>query len=212
MEEIIPGKEFAVDVYFNENSKPVILNIFEHPFLDSNDVRDRIYITSKKIIQEKLSKFTNILEKIGRIFNFKRFPIHIELIENPKGEVVPVEINPMRFAGWCTTDLAFYAYGINVYEYFEKQIEPNWDESFSRNDETVYYFAMMELPQKIDKNSIADIDYEKLTSKFSKILNLRKVNYMEKPLFAMIFGKTQNPSDIKEILSLDSNEFIIQKY
>ena len=52
LEDYIEGEEFALDVYFDKNSNPVILNIFKHPFVDKNDVSDRMYITSGEIISK----------------------------------------------------------------------------------------------------------------------------------------------------------------
>ena len=44
IEEMIEGEEYAVDAYFDRDGEPVILNIFQHPFLNSKDVSDRIYL------------------------------------------------------------------------------------------------------------------------------------------------------------------------
>lgn len=207
VEEIIQGEEFAVDAYYDEDGNPVILNIFQHPFVSEDDVSDRAYISSKEIIKDNLDMFENVLSDIGKTLGMQNFPIHIELI---KGEdVVPVEINPMRFAGWCTTDLAYYAYGINIYEYFVSNAKPNWNEILNGKDGKIYYFAMAETPQNIDKNKI-NFDYDKLAKNFSKILDFRKIDYVEKPLFAVIFGEAQSKIEIDKILQLDVNDFISQ--
>ena len=84
IEEVIEGEEYAVDTYFNDNSEPVILNIFKHPFVSEDDVSDRAYISSKEIIEENLKLFKDVLSKIGKTIGFKNFPVHIELIKNKK--------------------------------------------------------------------------------------------------------------------------------
>lgn len=205
VEEIIQGDEFAVDAYYDENGKPVILNIFQHPFVSENDVSDRAYISSKEIIENNLNCFENVLSDIGNTLDMKNFPIHIELIKGK--DIIPVEINPMRFAGWCTTDLAYYAYGINIYECFNNNLKPDWNKVLNGKDGKIYYFAMAETPQNIEKNKIY-FDYEKLKRSFSKILDFRKINYLEKPLFAVIFGETKNMDEINKILQLEMNNFI----
>lgn len=202
VEEILKGDEFAVDAYYDDNGKPVILNIFQHPFVSEDDVSDRAYITSKEIIEENLEQFQNVLENIGKALDMRNFPIHIELIKDK--EIVPVEINPMRFAGWCTTDLAYYAYGINIYEYFENNLKPDWSKIQGGK---IYYFAMAETPQNIEKDKI-NFDYDALEKSFSKILDFRKINYLEKPLFAIIFGEAQSMDEINKILQLDMKDFI----
>lgn len=205
IEEIIQGEEFAVDAYYDENGKPVILNIFQHPFVSEDDVSDRAYISSKEIIENNLECFEKVLSDIGNTLGMKNFPIHIELIKGK--EIIPVEINPMRFAGWCTTDLAYYAYGINIYEYFNNNLKPDWNKILDGKDGKIYYFAMAETPQNIEKNKIC-FDYEKLEKSFSKILDFRKINYLEKPLFAVIFGEAKNMDEINKILQLEMTDFI----
>ena len=74
IEEMIEGEEFAIDAYFNENGEAIILNIFQHPFLDKNDVSDRVYFTSKSIIQNYLKPFKELLDKIAKEGNYKNFP------------------------------------------------------------------------------------------------------------------------------------------
>jgi ATP-grasp domain len=45
------------------------------------------------------------------------FPIHAEL-KLMKGELFPIEFNPMRFGGLGLGDLSYYAFGINPYKYY----------------------------------------------------------------------------------------------
>lgn len=208
VEEIIQGEEFAIDAYFNNNGKPVILNIFQHPFVSDDDVSDRAYISSKAIIEANLKSFEKLLENIGNTLKIKNFPMHIEVIKKKNREIIPVEINPMRFAGWCTTDLAYYAYGINIYEYFMNNQEPDWENILRDKDNKTYYFAMMEAPDSLEKDKIS-FNYDELKNKFSNILEFRKIDYLEKPLFAIIFGETVCPEEITEILQLDVNDFIV---
>ena len=208
IEEIIKGKEYAVDAYYTEHGIPVVLNIFQHPFADSDDVSDRLYLSSKNIIQNTMPKVKILLEKLGKLIDLKNFPMHIEIIEKENGEIVPVEINPMRFAGWCTTDLACFAYGINMYEYFHDQSEPDWEKIFSRKGNEYYYFAMAETPKDMKKDGSCSFDYEKLKKCFSNILEFRKIDYLKKPLFAILFGQTQDNKEIDKILKLKTCDFV----
>ena len=208
IEEIIKGKEYAVDAYYTQQGIPVVLNIFQHPFADSDDVSDRLYLSSKNIIQNTMPKVKILLEKLGKLIDLKNFPMHIEIIEKENGEIVPVEINPMRFAGWCTTDLACFAYGINMYEYFHDQSEPDWEKIFSRKGNEYYYFAMAETPKDMKKDGSCSFDYEKLKKCFSNILEFRKIDYLKKPLFAILFGQTQDNKEIDKILKLKTCDFV----
>ncbi len=207
IEEFIEGKEFAVDVYFDENSKPVILNIFEHPFVGLDDVSDRVYISSKEIILNNIGKFQPILEKIGELTALKNFPMHIELRVSENG-VVPIEVNPMRFAGWCTTDLGYYAYGINLYEYYFENKKPDWPEILKDKEGILYYFAMADIPKSIDNKSILSFDYASFMRNFSNPLEVRKIDYKNNPLFAIVFAQTNDYTEVETILKLDITKYI----
>jgi len=207
IEDYIEGDEFAVDVYFNSNSNPVILNIFQHPFADSFDVSDRMYITSSSIISKHLKPFGDLFEKVGKCVNLQNFPAHIEL-RVKDNNIIPIEVNPLRFAGWCLTDIAYFAYGINPYEYFMEEKEPNW-ESIIEKESYLYAFVMSEVPQDIEKDKIESFDFEKFKQDLNaEIVDVRHYDFKVKPMFNSLFIKAKNYDDIKHILKLDMKKYI----
>lgn len=207
IEEYIEGEEYAIDAYYNGQGKPVILNILKHPFSSETDVSDRVYYTSSEIIRENLSKFKELLVKIGELSDLKNFPIHIELRKD-KEKIVPIEVNPMRFAGWCITDLAYYAYGINIYEYYFNQLEPDWKKILENDDNSIYYTTIADIPTDLDKKNIIKIDYEKLLTNIKEPMDIRKIDFRKHPLFAIILSKTQDYREISNILKIDFKQYI----
>lgn len=209
VEEIVEGEEFAIDAYFDGGGEPVILNVFRHPFAGKDDVSDRLYMTSREIVGENLEVFAATLRSISREFGFRDFPAHIEVIKDPDGRVVPVEVNPMRFAGWCTTDLAYFAYGINVYECFQTGRKPDWREILKGGKDEMYYFAMAETPAGLDTRSVS-FDHESFRRSFSRILDYRVIDHRRKPLFAIVFGATDSRDEISAILNLRTADFCLK--
>ncbi len=207
IEQMAEGDEFAIDAYYNSKGEAVILNIFHHPFLDENDVSDRVYYTSKKVIKDNLDRFNELLEKIGKAADLKNFPMHIELRADGNN-IVPIEVNPMRFAGWCDTDLAYWAYGINVYEYYMNDKKPDWENILDNKGDELYYFLSAEVPASLDKNKIKSVNYDKFIASLESPLEIRKTDYKTKPLFAIVFGKSKNVDEINKILKMDLREFI----
>ncbi len=208
IEEQIKGDEYAIDAYYDRNGSVVILNVFEHPFLNEKDVRDRIYIMSASIMVRYLAKFEILLNKIGEMKNIRNFPMHIEVRITENGDIIPIEINPMRFAGWCTTDVAKYAWGINNYEYFYKQKRPNWNSIIEKSDKNIYYFSMAEVPSNVKKDEIKNFDYDRFLANYSNVVEVRRINYKKNPLFAIVFGFTNNNEEIKRILALKTEKYI----
>lgn len=207
IEDFIFGEEYAVDVYFNSNSKPVILNIFQHPFANKFDVSDRMYITSSKIVSKYLNPFSALFAKIAKEANLKNFPAHIELRVNDE-KIIPIEVNPLRFAGWCLTDIAYYAYGINPYEYFMEEKIPDWSKIIC-SDKNIYAFVMSEVPQDLERDKIKGFDFEKYKNDLNaEIIDVRTYDFRIKPMFNSLFIKAKNYDDIKHILNLNMKKYV----
>ncbi len=211
LEEIIPGDEFAVDVYYDQKGTPVILNILKHLFSSSEDVSDRVYITSKQIIEENLETFTQFLRNMGKLIDLRNFPMHIEFRVDNNNNIAPIEVNPMRFAGWCVTDIAWYAFGINVYEYFFSQKKPDWKTILKHKNDDIYSMVVADLPKDLSPERIKKIDYEKFQNHFEEPLELRKVNYQKHGVFAFQFARTsyKNRKILEDILQSDLKEFLV---
>lgn len=211
IEQCINGEEFAVDAYYNSTGEPVILNIFKHIFSSDKDVSDRIYTSSKQIIENNLKEFTDFAEKIGELTGVKNFPVHIELRRDNEGSLLPIEINPMRFGGWCTTaDISFLAYGFNPYLYYYSQKKPNWSEILKGKEGKLFSIIVLDNSTGKDIEGITSFDYEKLLSNFEKPIELRKVDYKKYPVFGFLFAETREDNfiELKNILDSDLNEFV----
>lgn len=211
IEQCIEGDEFAVDAYFDSAGEPVILNILHHTFSSENDVSDRVYTTSKEIIEQNLEEFTRFVGKIGQLTITANFPVHIELRRDRNGEILPIEVNPMRFGGWCSTpDLAFAAYGLNPYLYYFKQQKPNWPELLRGKEGKLFSVVVLDNSTGKKADEIISFDYEKMLACFEKTLELRKIDYHKYPVFAFVFTETRQESfdELTYILKSDLNEFV----
>jgi len=211
IEEVIEGTEYAIDGYYNADGEPVILNVLKHFFAGSEDVSDRVYVTSVKIVREISEQVHKFLVSLGRLAVVKDFPFHIEVRIDDNGRVVPVELNPLRFAGWCCTDIGSFAYGLNTYEYFAGSSVPDWDEIESRCGDKVYALVVVEKSAKIDDGKLLGFDYEKLRNSFTKVLELRESDFRSYNVFSFVFAETdsEDAPELKAILNSDLSEYLI---
>ena len=211
IEECIEGEEFAVDCYYNENGEAVILNIMNHIFSSGKDVSDRIYCTSKEIIETNLPLIRQLADTIGAKSNLSNFPIHIEVRIDKNGVIIPIEVNPMRFGGWCTTgDISYYAYGINSYEYFLKQKKPNWSKILETKEDKTYSLVLLDNNSGIVAENIQSFNYNQLLADFEKPLLLRKIDVHQFPIFGFLFTETSkgNEQELAAILSSNLRNYI----
>jgi hypothetical protein len=63
----------------------------------------------------------------------------------------------------------------------------------------------------LNNKNLLGFDYDKLTSGFEKVLECRKINYKQYPLFGFLFTETKenNYLELNKILVNDLKEFII---
>lgn len=214
IEECIEGEEYAIDCYYNLEGEAVILNIMHHVFSSGKDVSDRIYSTSKDIIETNLQIVQKLVDTIGSKSNLSNFPIHIEVRIDSKGNIIPIEVNPMRFGGWCTTgDISNYAYGINSYEYFLEQKKPNWNEILKTKEGKIYSLILLDNNSGIKEENIQFFNYKSLLLDFENPLVLRKIDFTKFPVFGFIFTETSkgNEEELKNILSSNLIKYITLK-
>jgi len=149
IEDIFEGKEYAVDGYYDEYGTPIILNIMHHLFssIDETDISDTLYYTNMDILNQQTLNARKMLNDIrDSMFDIhkiqlKNFPFHFEYRVNELGVQHPIELNPLRFSGYGTCEIAHYAYNINPYKCYFKSINPKWSEkrNHMKHDYKSYY-------------------------------------------------------------------------
>lgn len=211
IEEYIDGEEYAIDCYFDKKGEVVILNILHHKFSSGTDVSDRVYSTSKEIINRYKNDLEIFLQPMGDKAGLKNFPMHIEVKINSLNKITPIEVNPLRFGGWCTTgDLAYYAYGFNSYEYFLTNKKPDWNQIFSTREDKIYSIVLLNNTSGFKLAEISSFNYDLLIQDFENVLVMRKMDIQKAPVFGLMFTETslENKAELDTILTSDLKRYI----
>lgn len=210
IEACIDGEEFAVDAYFDEDSNAVVVGIHQHLFASAHDVSDRVYITSKQIVLDHVAEFSAFATAIGKQLGVKNIPVHIEL-RRQGDTILPIEVNPMRFGGWCSTaDSTAMAFNFNPYlSYFTRQ-PPVWDAILAPKDATLHSVVVLDNSTGIEADNIATFDYASLEKMFENTLELRRTDFKRYNVFGFLFSATRpdNLAELEYILSSDLREFV----
>jgi hypothetical protein len=182
----------------------------KHDFSSISDVSDRLYYTGKEIIESKLQIFTNFLNEVNKRIHAVNFPMHAEVRING-GSIMPIEFNPMRFAGWCCTDLVYFAFGFKTYDYYFNNIKPDWPVLLQGRDEKLYSLIVLDKPDDFESGD--GFDYDGVRARFKTVLNLRKLDYQILPVFGFMFIETDStePEELEYIIKSDLKEFILRK-
>jgi hypothetical protein len=214
IEEYIRGEEYAFDCYFDEKGEPVILNVLHHVFTSEYDVSDRVYSSSKQVIDRLYQPIMDFLHMIGSKIDLRNFPLHIEIRETEPGKINPIEVNPMRFGGWCTTaDLTWFAYGINSYEYFFNAKKPDWEKVFENRKDKKYSLILLDNQSDVAQEDIEYFDFDAIAKDFENPLHVRKVNMDKFGVFGFLFSETSkgNERELEEVLHSDLKKYMVLK-
>ena len=212
LEDFIQGEEYAVDYYHNDKGEVILLNVLHHVFASGSDTSDRVYSTSKAIMNQHKAELEQFLGAVGNTLNLKNFPAHAEVRIDEKGNIVPIEINPLRFGGWCTTaDLSGIALGLNSYKYYFENACPNWDAVFQGKENSIFSIVVLDNNSGIKPNDIAEFDYKTLAHDFDNPISIRELDINEYPLFGFVFAETdpENKRELLDILTSDLRKYIL---
>ncbi len=146
--EYFTGEEYAVDGFITDKGKPVITGIYQHVFKDANDTSDRVYLTSKSIMESYLDK---VLDSIKPILKAKEAKslfgtlFHLEFKDDKENgkHIFPIEWNIFRLGGYGLNKLTKFAFDINPYDYYFKQKEVNWKKILKKSDGKIHYFVLV---------------------------------------------------------------------
>lgn len=211
IEQCIEGDEFAVDAYLDADSQPTVLGIWSHAFSGAADTSDRVYSTSNDIVAANLGAFTEWLREMALVTGARNMPLHVELRRTKDGLLRAIEVNPLRFGGWCTTaDLTAMALGFNPYAMYFDQGAPDWKAVFQDKTDITYSIVVLDNSTGLAADEIASFDYDALLASFARPLELRRIDFHKQPMFGILFVETARgeEAELDRILRSDLTEFI----
>ena len=209
IEEYIRGEEYAVDTYFDENGNPVILNIFHHRFANESDTSDRLYCSSRSLYDQYEEPFMNFLVKLNKVLQLHDFPMHIEFRYDGK-KAIPIEINPLRFAGFCLNELQTHISGLHPIVAYLENIHLSKEEMWQGKEKDTYSFLVLERPA--DATPEEKFNEKKFREDFMDVLELRPLADPTVGVAATAFIRTDNAhaAELDYILHLDMHDYMMR--
>ena len=207
LEDFIQGEEYAVDAFYDKDGKPNIINIFHHIFKSETDVSDRLYCMSREIFESNYGKFNQFLIDLNGVLQLRNFPMHVEFrVDKNSGKAIPIEVNPLRFAGMCLNDLTRHTCGLLPVQAFFEGIHPDYATMWNGIEDDVFSFVVLDKPYETTKA----IDFEKIKNHFHGVVETRDIMNPAMSVWGFLFVKTDkvHRTELQEILNSDLTEFI----
>jgi hypothetical protein len=143
-----------------------------------------------------------LLNQLGRKLGLRNFPFHLEVRRAAtSGRLVPIEANAGRFAGWCTTDLASFAHGINPYESYFEATAPSWNETSDGSPTSAFVILHPPIGTQFPDNWAVDrLTLERL---LGDVLELRLVDHSRWGILGVAFVRYSTQLQAENAVHLD---------
>ena len=208
LEQFIEGEEYAVDAYYDAESKPNIINIFHHIFKSETDVSDRLYCMSKQIFESNYPAFNQFCIDLNGALGLRNFPMHVEFrVDKNTGRAIPIEVNPLRFAGMCLNDLTRHTCGLLPVQAFFEGTHPDYATMWNGIENDVFSFVVLDKPYETNRK----LDFERIKRHFHGVLETRDIMNPAMSIWGFLFTQTapEHKAELQEILHSTLEEFMI---
>lgn len=206
LEGYLDGQEYAIDMYYDRDGKANILNILRHDFASTDDTSDRLYITNRDIVDKTYDRFMDWLNSVNGVIGARDFPVHVE-IRMQDDAIIPIEFNPLRFAGLGGTDISYHGLGFRTYEAYLKETPIDLKKLYAKHPDDTYSMSL--LNPSVNADLSRPFDHDSLASRFSNVIGFCKFDANVTGSFGFLFLKTDRSTvdELDFILHSDLLEF-----
>jgi ATP-grasp domain len=204
VEQYIEGEEYAVDMFYNSSGDPCITNIYHHPIPANLSYLHVIYYSSQAVFDHIYTKAKIFFTALNKILNVTNLTIHGEFKLDGE-ELVPIELNSLRFGGMGLGNMVFHTLGINPYLYFLNDLEPDWQMLWQGRDRDLLTFFIAYNGTNIDLTTHKP-NYQLLEQQFTEILFKQYFDYQKQLTFGIYFLK-ETDQNLSDLLKIDFNDF-----
>jgi len=184
IESYIEGEEYAVDMFYDRQGKPVITNIYHHPMPTNLAYLHMLYYASRDTFEKIVQPAREFFLKLNQTLKVTNLPIHAEFrLHN--GQLMPIELNSFRFGGMGLGNLGYHALGVNSYQHFIEDSEPDWA-SIWKDRENIFGFFIAYNGANTDMTQ-AKPDWERLRRQFSRIILETPFDYQKQLAFGILY-------------------------
>lgn len=127
-------------------------------------------------------------------------------------QIVPIEFNPLRFAGLCGTELAYFAYGFHTYDYYLNDVAPDWDALLAGKEGKLYCMSLLPAPACLPEG--ARFDAAGFATPLSRVLQCYEFDPRAVGSCAFVFCETdeytaQGSAERRYLLTEDLERHIV---
>jgi hypothetical protein len=205
IESYVAGEEYAVDMFYDRQQQPVITNIYHHPMPDNPAYLHMLYYTSRSTFEAVYAQAREFFTRLNGVLNVSNLPIHAEF-KLHDGCLTPIELNPFRFGGMGLGNLGYHALGVNPYQCFIKDTEPDWTAIWQDKDD-LYGFFIAYNGARTDVTTTRP-DWERLRQNFTRIILETPFDYQQQLAFGILFIE-EKLERVPTLLQIEFDDYFV---
>nr|VFJ86344.1 MAG: ATP-grasp domain-containing protein [Candidatus Kentron sp. H]VFJ95340.1 MAG: ATP-grasp domain-containing protein [Candidatus Kentron sp. H] len=211
IEEFIEGDEYAVDMFYSEEGRPVIVSLAYHPLPRRKEYDHVLYYTNHRIFQAIVRQAESFFTRLNAILNLRAFPIHAEFRITEAGDLLPIELNPLRYGGFGMADLSYWSFGQCPYYSFFQDQPYDWDgiwDAYRRNRHYAWILAYN--GTGIDTDGIAIKDIHAKLRRFigdEPLIHYQGLEHRTNPVFAIAYLAEEKEQQLEKWLDVEFRDF-----
>jgi len=93
-------------MFYSETGDPVIVTLTYHPMPVKEQYRHVLYYRSHCIFEQMCPQIESFFIRLNSLLNIRALPIHAEFRLVGDKELLPIELNPLRYGGLGFSDLS----------------------------------------------------------------------------------------------------------
>jgi hypothetical protein len=205
IESYIEGEEYAVDMFYNSQGEPVITNVYHHPMPENLAYLHMLYYASRETFERVYPLAKDFFRKLNQTLEVTNLPIHAEF-RLQDGQLMPIELNSFRFGGMGLGNLGYHALGVNSYQHFIEDSEPDW-ESVWDDKHNIFGFFIAYNGSNVELASTAP-DWERMRSQFSRVILEVPFDYQKQLAFGILYIE-EKPENVPALLRIEFDDYFV---
>ena len=205
IESYAAGEEYAVDMFYDRQQRPVITNIYHHPMPDNPAYLHMLYYTSRRAFEAVYEQAREFFTRLNRVLHVSNLPVHAEF-KLHDGHLIPIELNPFRFGGMGLGHLGYHALGLNPYHCFITDTEPDWNAIWQDKD-NLYGFFIAYNGVRADVTATRP-DWARLRQNFTRIILEKQFDYQQQLAFGILYIE-EKLERVPALLQIEFDDYFV---
>jgi hypothetical protein len=201
-----------VDASVDGGGRVAVLGLLEHVFQGPDDVSDRVYRCTAELVEAWRGPFAAALEGLAAALGLRDFSLHAELRVRPDGAILPIELNPLRFGGFCTTaELSAHAWGFDPYAAHLLGAPPDWERILPERAGRSFHLVVLDDTTGLPLEEAAAFDLGAVARSLPGVLAAEPVDRRVAPLFGFLVVETAagEHAAVDRLQASDLREFVV---